>query len=169
MHPLLSGTVALPIEEGARFDAGRYLSSFAARLEKSGASVRRHAATMTFENLRLWNARRALAWCSGTGEVVEGDAGPVLRFSLRFAESALVFAVGAGVAMSFYLWRYQNWAVLRCLVPAVIIGFLAHAIDALVLLMWFRWTARQTARAVTYRPPELSSGQRGSRTEESGA
>jgi hypothetical protein len=157
MHPLLSGTVALPVEEGARFDAGRFLSVLARRLQHSGASVRRHAATMTFEDLRLGNATRALVWCSGSGEVIDGASGPILQYSLRFGQSAWLMAAGSGVALAFYLWRYQSWTILRCLSQALILMFLVHGAEALVLMFWFRWTARQTARAVTSRAPRTAA------------
>jgi hypothetical protein len=34
---------------------------------------------------------------------------------------------------------------------------LVHSAYALVLMLWFRWTARQTSRAVTYRPPRAAA------------
>jgi hypothetical protein len=157
MHPLLSGTVALPVREATPFDAGRFLSILALRLQHSGASVNRYSATISFEGLRIWNTRRPLAWCSGRGEVIDGTAGPVLRYSLQFAESAWLMAAGFGAAAAFYLWRYQSWSVLRCLGPALILMLLVHGAEALVLMLWFRWTARQTSRAVTYRPPRAAA------------
>jgi len=157
VHPLLSGSVLLAVQHGVPFDAGRFLSIFGLRLEQSGAAVKRHAATITFENLRLWNASRAVAWCSGQGEVVDGVQGPVLQYSLRFADSAWLMAAALGAALVFYLWWYRSWTILLCLSPGLVLISLVHGVQAVVLMLWFRWTARQTSLAVTYRPPRAAA------------
>jgi hypothetical protein len=86
----LGGRLVLPVQPGVRFDAGRYLSLQSRRLERSGASARRHGATITFKDLRLLGGRRAFAWFDGRGEVLEQSSGAVLQYSLRFGRVAVI-------------------------------------------------------------------------------
>ena len=157
MRPTLRGTVALPVESGAPFDPGRFLSILALRLQQSGASVSRHASTVRFEHLRLWNARRTLAYCSGTGELLEDAQGPRFRYSLQFTEAAWMTAAVCGLAVAYYLWQYESWTVLRCMSPAVLTMLWVQGAEALVLMLWLRHAARRTARAVTYRAPRAAA------------
>jgi hypothetical protein len=78
MSPALNGQITLPVEDGARFDTGRFLSRLAVRLEQCGATVQRRGARIVFEDLRFLGSWRALIWCDGSGEVQARPAGLVL-------------------------------------------------------------------------------------------
>jgi hypothetical protein len=157
MGPALRGHLTLPLSPGVRFDPGRFVSLLAVRLEQSGARVQRHGPTLAFEDLRLWGARRPLAWCKGTAEVQAHAAGPRSRYSLRFTEAARLGAAVVGGFVGISLWQLGRWTVPGCLLGGVATFFAYQGLEALCLLAWFRRVARRCARDVTYRSPRTAA------------
>jgi hypothetical protein len=157
IRPTLHGQMKLPLETGVRFDAGHFLSLLAARLERSGASVRRHGASIDFEDLRPWGSRRAVTWCEGVGAIEDRETGPVLRYSLRFGGVGVLAAVGVASFIGISLWKGANRPLAGYLVVVLgtVLGVLT--VEALAVLIWFRWAARRTARDLTHRPPRAAA------------
>jgi hypothetical protein len=157
IRPTLRGQMRLPLKAGVRFDAGHFLSLLGARLERSGASVRRHGASIDFADLRPWGGRRAVTWCEGMGAIEDQGPGPVLRYSLRFGGVGVLVGIGVASFLGISLWKDANRPLAGYLLVTLgtLLGVLT--VEALAVLIWFRSAVRRTARDLTYRPPEAAA------------
>lgn len=157
IRPTLHGQVKLPLEPGVRFDATDFLSLLAARLERSGASVRRGGARLDFEDLRPCGSRRAVTRWEGVGAVEDRETGPVLRYSIQFRGVGVLAGVLVAGFIGVALWRDANRPVSGYLLVVLGTALGVLAVETLAVLIWLRWAARRTARDLTCRPPRAAA------------